>query len=290
MSPKRRRLIEQVNPLHALNTGPFPLPDDDEADTNLTASPRSKVAEGLRTLKLRPARSRSITPTRPELNGQQDAPKGVRPIASMRQQRAAGDLDSQGSFLPATPRPLAAQAQVHEIRETPGAYTRFPSSPPPSPPSQTLRRNPSHKSEVAMRLLSPPPPTPAASPAKGTLHMEAGHAASDLTLRPAEEADADADTSMTWQDSEITGHEIDTTSGDDGEGINGIGFRPTPAMAAARSMSRQRQISEWRAREAREARQRRFEKRKTSGGRADAVKGKGGAAQIRRVVHFDKLE
>jgi hypothetical protein len=40
--------------------------------------------------------------------------------------------------------------------------------------------------------------------------------------------------SLTWHDSEITGH-APTDPLDDGYGINGIGFRPTPAMAYAGS-------------------------------------------------------
>ncbi|GAB7352139.1 hypothetical protein MBLNU459_g2629t1 [Dothideomycetes sp. NU459] len=72
---------------------------------------------------------------------------------------------------------------------------------------------------------------------------------------------------LTWQDHEITGHTISPNEpDDDGEGINGIGFRPTPAIAARRAENRRRQVSEWRAREAREARQRRFEKRRVGGG------------------------
>lgn len=48
---------------------------------------------------------------------------------------------------------------------------------------------------------------------------------------------------------------------DDGYGINGIGFKPTPAIAWARAQKRQRQIAEWKKREAREARERRLERR-----------------------------
>ena len=92
---------------------------------------------------------------------------------------------------------------------------------------------------------------------------------------------------MTWQESEITGHEIDASVDDDGEGINGIGFKPTAAIAEARSQKRKQQVSEWRAREAREARQRRFEKRRGSGGvgvKAIGLLGKGRTEE--RAVRF----
>jgi hypothetical protein len=51
-------------------------------------------------------------------------------------------------------------------------------------------------------------------------------------------------------------------SDDDGYGINGVGFKPTPAMASARSLRRKQQVMAWRSREEKEERQRRAEKRK----------------------------
>ena len=65
---------------------------------------------------------------------------------------------------------------------------------------------------------------------------------------------------LTWHESEITGYDP-TDPADDGYGINGIGFKPTAAMAWERSQRRQKQVEEWKKREAREARERRKEKR-----------------------------
>ncbi|KAK5113549.1 hypothetical protein LTR62_003418 [Meristemomyces frigidus] len=59
---------------------------------------------------------------------------------------------------------------------------------------------------------------------------------------------------------------------DDGEGINGIGFRPTPALAFLRRQKRKQQVSEWKAREGKEARERRMERRR------GAERGSGGGA------------
>ncbi|KAL2417892.1 hypothetical protein ABEF95_005424 [Exophiala dermatitidis] len=64
-----------------------------------------------------------------------------------------------------------------------------------------------------------------------------------------------------WQDSEITGHDPKDPD-DDGYGINGIGFRPTAAIAWSRSQRRKQQLTEYRNREARDARQQRSERRK----------------------------
>ncbi|KAL3482393.1 hypothetical protein BJX99DRAFT_252645 [Aspergillus californicus] len=65
---------------------------------------------------------------------------------------------------------------------------------------------------------------------------------------------------LTWNDSEITGHNP-TDPDDDGYGLNGIGFKPTAAISWARSQKRQKQVAEWKYREAREARERRRERR-----------------------------
>ncbi|KAJ5174826.1 uncharacterized protein N7482_000703 [Penicillium canariense] len=68
------------------------------------------------------------------------------------------------------------------------------------------------------------------------------------------------DNPFTWHDHEITGHNP-TDPTDDGYGINGVGFKPTAAIAWARSQKRQRQVAEWKSREAREAREKRRERR-----------------------------
>lgn len=65
---------------------------------------------------------------------------------------------------------------------------------------------------------------------------------------------------FTWHDDEITGHNP-TDPSDDGYGINGIGFKPTAAIAWARTEKRRRQVADWKNREARDARERRREKR-----------------------------
>ena len=64
-----------------------------------------------------------------------------------------------------------------------------------------------------------------------------------------------------WQPAEITGLDQNDPA-DDGYGINGIGFVPTPAVANARVKHRKRQLAEWKSREAKEARQKRVEMRR----------------------------
>lgn len=73
-------------------------------------------------------------------------------------------------------------------------------------------------------------------------------------------ADMSWEDPLVWHDSEITGHNPSDPS-DDGYGINGIGFKPTAAIAWARSQKRQQQVAEWKSREAREAREKRRQRR-----------------------------
>lgn len=65
---------------------------------------------------------------------------------------------------------------------------------------------------------------------------------------------------LTWRHEEITGHNPNDPE-DDGEGINGIGFKPTPAIARQRSEARRKQMEEYRSREAKEARAKRSQRR-----------------------------
>jgi hypothetical protein len=68
-------------------------------------------------------------------------------------------------------------------------------------------------------------------------------------------------TALTWHEHEITGHDPSDPE-DDGEGINGVGFKPTAAIARARAEKRRKQLAEYRTREAREERAKRSEKRR----------------------------
>lgn len=68
---------------------------------------------------------------------------------------------------------------------------------------------------------------------------------------------------FTWKDGEMAGPAAGPAidPDDDGTGLNGIGFKPTPALAYARSQKRRQQLSEWKRRETREARAKRSQRR-----------------------------
>ncbi|KAL6893200.1 hypothetical protein HDV57DRAFT_226124 [Trichoderma longibrachiatum] len=67
--------------------------------------------------------------------------------------------------------------------------------------------------------------------------------------------------SLTWHEDEITIYDPDDKD-DDGTGINGVGFKPTPALAHARVMKRRQQMAEYRKREENEARNKRMQRRR----------------------------
>ncbi|KAK5716648.1 hypothetical protein LTR15_009540 [Elasticomyces elasticus] len=190
----------------------------------------------------------------------QDAERQSRVIPDSQDAYSASESSSQ-------PTSHGKDVSSIEIEETPDwRRTRFTS---PPPPQANMTQQPIGAVDVIMDDASDhieaggfysPPSTHFFTPPK------AGSIADSTTSdSPAysDEADAMDRISMTWQMNEITGQDIDITSpDDDGEGINGIGFKPTAAMAYARNQRRKQQVNEWKAREAREARQRRIEKRR----------------------------
>jgi hypothetical protein len=100
-----------------------------------------------------------------------------------------------------------------------------------------------------------------------TSHKSCSSIPSSSKPRPRTKSLSPPPSALTWQDSEITGHLADpsTDPDDDGTGLNGIGFKPTPALAYARSQKRRQQLNEWKARETREARAKRSERRRRRG-------------------------
>jgi len=89
--------------------------------------------------------------------------------------------------------------------------------------------------------------------------------------------------SLTWHEDEITVYDPDDED-DDGTGINGIGFRPTPAIAYSRMIKRKKQLAEYKKREERDARAKRSQRRRGSPDRT------AGGPSSSRKVHFTDPE
>lgn len=137
----------------------------------------------------------------------------------------------------------------------------FSSSPKPSP-SKILTHAPSAprnrtvegaKSRVRKRASTPP--------LVGIKSISASSA--DPTAEVAAEIIDPIRAALTWHEDEITVYDPEDED-DDGVGINGIGFKPTPAIAYARTVKRRQQLSEYKKREEREARARRTLRRRGS--------------------------
>ncbi|GAB7337644.1 hypothetical protein MBLNU457_g2939t1 [Dothideomycetes sp. NU457] len=259
MTPRRRRDHSDVR-----DTGSIPLaistehsPTPREAD-----SPRTQVAERLEILDIANAPAVAVT--------RHQSPSRL--AATRKRMKRDGDGDIQ------TPEgsPTKRRRKVDEVAETPGAYHSFRSTPPVSPtrqnapttdsPGRTPITPPKHTtSGLGLEIDSDTAENPTSSPSVPRA-MTGTPSPQRTSPKDFDDEPSSSPTALTWQDVEITGHEIDASADDDGEGINGIGFKPTAAMAEARKARRKQQVDQWRAREAREARQRRIEKRKGSTG------------------------
>ncbi|KAI1333309.1 hypothetical protein F5Y16DRAFT_9590 [Xylariaceae sp. FL0255] len=90
---------------------------------------------------------------------------------------------------------------------------------------------------------------------------------------------------LTWREDEITIYDPDDKD-DDGTGINGIGFRPTPAVAYQRAQRRRQQLAEYKKREESDARARRNQRRREQQAGAAEMTRKNSIAR----VHFSEPE
>ncbi|KZF24568.1 hypothetical protein L228DRAFT_245530 [Xylona heveae TC161] len=112
------------------------------------------------------------------------------------------------------------------------------------------------------------------------------HSTSDIPRPTSPVPQEEEEVSSTNNTAIETVTDINDADYDDGVGLNGVGFRPTPSIAYARAQKRKQQIADWRNREAREARQRRSERRNMyrrvagpNGGGVSALRtGKGGGS------------
>ncbi|CAG7945742.1 unnamed protein product [Penicillium nalgiovense] len=195
-----------------------------------------------------------------------------------------GDLVSDPGSLTGNPRrgssalpaQKACEPDRHELKNMPEALPdtsnepgdrqapRF--EPPPTQDPTSLPKSPSKKKTATFSRKNLNP----SSPSKRKQRLSP-----PLANTPSEEDP------LVWHDSEITGHNPSDPT-DDGYGINGIGFKPTASIAWERSQKRQKQVAEWKNREAREARERRRERRRDGVGQ-DNLRGINEGAIQKRV-------
>lgn len=154
--------------------------------------------------------------------------------------------------------------------QTPSTDFEIPESPTTSPPPK-----PPHPAKPPTRIRSPPP-----------INLSSSDPPPLFTSGPT--VDSKGNPTL------INSSDVTEGTYDDLTGVNGIGYRPTPAVAWARAQRRKQQVAEWKKREAREARQRRSERRsggdlgderdgREGGVEAEGRGGGGGGVETRRV-------
>ncbi|KAI9797968.1 MAG: hypothetical protein M1833_005024 [Piccolia ochrophora] len=253
LSPKRKRStpsIVSTPPRLSTNLAPLQAPQSTssstsipiraptlQSDTPADGSPRTKVAVQFHELQLR-----SPTDTNHAL--------GVTNAAGVESARSAKTTEDT----------LASSA----IRRTPPTKSTTLAAAPFSPVS------PSTASPTTKRFrTAPTTPPPPESPPSNAPRASPSKATSATKMPISNSTSASTSTSPSRRGSPPPAKlSPDETDADDGEGLNGIGFRPTPAVAYARTERRRQQILEYRAREAREARRLRSERRRGEGGAA----------------------
>jgi hypothetical protein len=254
-SPKRKR--EQPPPIPLLNTALRPVstpPRGSPAPSSGADSPQNAVADQLRGMTLNALPAIPMPPLTPTDDVIRKKPK----LDEMRMDSVT-HLNDHGAANRSAHRdtgstldPVAVLQRfdpTREIPETPQSQPRimtdiasfaqptaFVSS--PEPASLQLSTKTSQKSRAQNRSSSHP--------------------------RPLNKSPSPPPSALTWKNSEITGHISGPSNDpdDDGTGLNGIGFQPTAAIAYARSQKRRQQLNEWKARETREARAKRHDRRR----------------------------
>ncbi|KAF2661567.1 hypothetical protein K491DRAFT_687346 [Lophiostoma macrostomum CBS 122681] len=262
-SPKRKRDHPPTVPLHVNTTlrSTSTPPRGSPTPTGGADSPRNVVADQLRGMTITALHAIPMSPLTPTDDIVRKKPK----LEFLREDSATSDdlTDADSISNPRTHQAIRKNA-THDTLETDG-QVEIPETPQASFQSQTSQ------SRTFSPVLSITQPTPFASSASAssaqqfTSSTQTSKARSHPSQpRPRNKSPSPPPTSLTWQDNEITGHLVDPTTDpeDDGTGLNGIGFKPTPALAYARAQKRRQQLMDWRARETREARAKRSERRR----------------------------
>lgn len=254
-SPKRKR--DQPPPIPLLNTAlrsASTPPRGSPAPSSGADSPRNAVADQLRGMTLIATSAIPMSPLTPTDDVIRKKPKltetKVDSGTSSDQPDTEKHIDSwkNGTKFDTVAVPHESDPK-REIPETPQSQPRM------------LTDIASFAQPTA--FVSSPGPTTVQTSIKTTQKSRTQNRSSSHP-RPLNRSPSPPPSALTWHDSEITGHLADpsTDPDDDGTGLNGIGFKPTPAIAYARSQKRRQQLNEWKARETREARAKRHDRRR----------------------------
>ncbi|KAI9889157.1 MAG: hypothetical protein M1814_005748 [Vezdaea aestivalis] len=222
--------------------------------TALESSPRSKVARSLHDLQLEVVDGRRVGGSADVVSKGSKSGEDLSRLRSENLGNFDGTLDGQikgtATSVSLAHRPIPAESRsIADSKIDPKLFTS-------SPPISTLSKGLSTSSAQPPPVFQLPQPPPLA-------HLQPVSFSSPAPIKATLSAPSPDQQQYYWQDHEITGHIPSTI--DDVLGLNGVGFKPTPAMAWARTQKRRAQVLEYRAREAREERRRRGERRAVMG-------------------------
>jgi hypothetical protein len=225
--------------------------DEGDAQGDGTASPRAKVAHDLDSLSIQGSTQgkedniRSNPKIQRKLNF-----KPMNTNVKVMEDAVMADDDSEDKARKARKKAKLATRRVVEVPETPQQPTLPRLQPDPQyfkslqfaasvePQTENLFKFPKTSgSPNSKRLKSPP-----------------------LSSSPSSLSSTPDSKALTWQPHELISYDPHDPD-DDGEGLDGIGYRPTSAQQQKRDVKRRKQLEEYRSRENREERRRRSERR-----------------------------
>jgi hypothetical protein len=254
-SPKRKRDTRD-----SASTGEVPAPSPKAPRLNTSilrvpleevntsdGSPRSKVADKLEGLHLRgDAVSRTLVFRSEEVKLPDEVKVGG--ALDMGNQAATNQLDGLEEE-------VRVKDQSKELHEQ---GPRLPSN----EGSATALQPKRHAAHLPVSIL-PEESQSSDSRSTRTSRPRARRTSPPASISRTAQPDVAIEDSNYWQEGEITGATAGLDDSDDDlEGLNGIGFKPSPAESEARAMRRKQQILDYKSREAKEARQKRSERRR----------------------------
>jgi len=305
-TPKRKRSqLENddadVPLLNAFSPADIALPLSSPADDGGT-SPRTNVAHRFRSLAIGRPRSSAEINSHARFAPHTIAPTTVIPETPQPNSKSTSTSsatmakdDDEQMDCGVRKKPKMSQGEDEEEATRPPTEDEgdLPNTPPqPKPRNKPAKPAPTFAVErpatPPLRKATPPATdpadattasTPTAQPGPTTFQWPPSPPPSSSISPQREPVSVAFRASMTWQEDEITIYDPDD-SDDDGTGINGIGFKPTAAVAYARGVKRKQQLAEYRKREEREARARRSQRRR---GASPRPVGGGGGGEEERV-------
>ncbi|OAQ66421.1 hypothetical protein VFPPC_14333 [Pochonia chlamydosporia 170] len=267
-TPKRKR--DGETPLSPIKFS-FDLSKTESAEDG-SSSPRSRVAHRFRGLAL--GSGGGVV--------NDDAEDGDSPDSARKRQRSdevmadAAEVDLQQQR--ASPTPLSKKVSSQGAATSTGdlsARLRSSVDDIPEPDTNSPRRRRAGTPPLKLKKSPKKPKKNVVEETEPIVPGEYDEDDDDVVVDPVRAA-------LTWHEDEITIYDPNDED-DDGTGINGVGFRPTPAIAHARAMRRRHQMAEYRKREESEARAKRSQRRRGEEGLSVRPKKRSPSRRVRFV-------